>query len=265
MPRFCANLTMLYGEHDFLDRFAAAASGRLRGRRVPVPLRLPEGGAWPRRCSATVWSRCCTTCRPATGTRASAASPAARAARASSRTASAGRSSTPPRWAASRSTAWPASRPRVRDRSESRRTLVENLRFAAPELDEGRDPAAARAGQHPRHPGLLPEPRRPGRGDHRGGRLGQPLPPVRFLPSRRCMEGELVPTFQRLKDRIAHVQIADNPGPQRAGHGRDQLPVPLRARSTGRATPAGSAASTSPAAETSDGLGLVRAAIAAAA
>jgi hydroxypyruvate isomerase len=24
MPKFCANLTMLYGEHDFLDRFAAA-------------------------------------------------------------------------------------------------------------------------------------------------------------------------------------------------------------------------------------------------
>ena len=25
MPKFCANLTMLYGEHHFLDRFGAAA------------------------------------------------------------------------------------------------------------------------------------------------------------------------------------------------------------------------------------------------
>ena len=25
MPKFCANLTMLYGEHQFLDRFRAAA------------------------------------------------------------------------------------------------------------------------------------------------------------------------------------------------------------------------------------------------
>jgi hydroxypyruvate isomerase len=31
MPRFCANLTMLYGEHDFLDRFAAAAKDGFRG------------------------------------------------------------------------------------------------------------------------------------------------------------------------------------------------------------------------------------------
>lgn len=31
MPRFAANLSMLYGEHDFLDRFAAAAKDGFRG------------------------------------------------------------------------------------------------------------------------------------------------------------------------------------------------------------------------------------------
>ena len=31
MPRFCANLTMLYGEHDFLDRFRAAAKDGFAG------------------------------------------------------------------------------------------------------------------------------------------------------------------------------------------------------------------------------------------
>src|SRR3546814_4640167 len=31
MPRFAANLSMLYGEHDFLDRFAAAAKDSFRG------------------------------------------------------------------------------------------------------------------------------------------------------------------------------------------------------------------------------------------
>ena len=40
MPKFCANLTMLYNEHGFLDRFAAAAGGRLYRRRVHVPLRF---------------------------------------------------------------------------------------------------------------------------------------------------------------------------------------------------------------------------------
>ncbi len=28
----------------------------------------------------------------------------------------------------------------------------------------------------------------------------------------QVMQGDLIPTFARLKDRIAHVQIADNPG-----------------------------------------------------
>ncbi|MEQ9607956.1 MAG: hydroxypyruvate isomerase [Kiloniellaceae bacterium] len=31
MPKFAANLSMLYGEHDFLDRFAAAAKDGFRG------------------------------------------------------------------------------------------------------------------------------------------------------------------------------------------------------------------------------------------
>ncbi len=31
MPRFCANLTLLYTEHDFLDRFEAAARSGFRG------------------------------------------------------------------------------------------------------------------------------------------------------------------------------------------------------------------------------------------
>src|SRR5438132_2783452 len=31
MPKFAANLTMLFGEHDFLDRFGAAARAGFRG------------------------------------------------------------------------------------------------------------------------------------------------------------------------------------------------------------------------------------------
>jgi hypothetical protein len=43
MPRFAANLTMLFTEHPFLDRFERAAKRRLQGGRVPVSLRLPSG------------------------------------------------------------------------------------------------------------------------------------------------------------------------------------------------------------------------------
>jgi len=31
LPKFCANLTMLYNEHDFMDRFAAAAGSGFKG------------------------------------------------------------------------------------------------------------------------------------------------------------------------------------------------------------------------------------------
>src|SRR5580765_7709295 len=37
MPKFCANLTMLYNEHGFLDRFAAARAGGFGGVEYMFP------------------------------------------------------------------------------------------------------------------------------------------------------------------------------------------------------------------------------------
>ena len=31
MPKFCANLTLLYNEHDFLERFGAASRAGFKG------------------------------------------------------------------------------------------------------------------------------------------------------------------------------------------------------------------------------------------
>ena len=40
VPKFAANLSMMFNEVDFLDRFDAAA-GRVQGRRVPFPYDYP--------------------------------------------------------------------------------------------------------------------------------------------------------------------------------------------------------------------------------
>ena len=54
----------------------------------------------------------------------------------------------------------------------------------------------------------------------------------------QIMEGDLVPTFRRLKDRIAHVQIADNPGRNEPGTGEINYPFVFAALD-GPATTAG--------------------------
>lgn len=43
----------------------------------------------------------------------------------------------------------------------------------------------------------------------------------------QVMQGDLVPTYERLKDRIAHVQIADNPGRNEPGTGEINYPFVL--------------------------------------
>jgi len=45
----------------------------------------------------------------------------------------------------------------------------------------------------------------------------------------QVMQGDLVPTFERLKDRIAHVQIADNPGRHEPGTGEINYDFVLKA------------------------------------
>jgi hydroxypyruvate isomerase len=42
MPKFCANLTLLYNEHPFLERFAAAAKAGFRGVEYLFPYDFPK-------------------------------------------------------------------------------------------------------------------------------------------------------------------------------------------------------------------------------
>jgi len=43
MPKFCANLTMLFNEHEFLERFAAAARAGFKGVEYLFPYPYPKG------------------------------------------------------------------------------------------------------------------------------------------------------------------------------------------------------------------------------
>lgn len=42
MPKFCANLSMLFGEHDFIGRFAAAAKAGFKGVEYVGPYAFPK-------------------------------------------------------------------------------------------------------------------------------------------------------------------------------------------------------------------------------
>lgn len=72
MPRFAANLSMLYPELDFLDRFEAAAKDGFQA--VEYLFLIPTSGAsWRPGCRPTACSRYSSTARPAIGRLASVA------------------------------------------------------------------------------------------------------------------------------------------------------------------------------------------------
>jgi hydroxypyruvate isomerase len=55
--------------------------------------------------------------------------------------------------------------------------------------------------------------------------LGSPNAFLQFdFYHQQRMDGELLATYRRLKDRIAHVQIADNPGRHEPGTGEVNYP-----------------------------------------
>ncbi len=101
MPRFAANLSMLYPELDFLDRFEAAAKDGFRAVEFLFPYAWPAAEL-PSACAATACSRCCSTRRRATGTAVSAAWPAWPGGSRNSAREYPGRWNTPRRWSAPR-------------------------------------------------------------------------------------------------------------------------------------------------------------------
>jgi hydroxypyruvate isomerase len=222
MPRFCANLTMLYNEHGFLDRFAAARADGFRGVEYMFPYDFPKdvlAEALERHGLVQVlhnlpagdW---------AGGERGIACLPD----RVGEFQDGVGR-------AIEYATALGCTQlnclvglmPSESDADRVQTALVENLRFAARRLAE----AGIR---------LLVEP--VNSRDVLGFHLDSVDKTVAVLDEvgsdnlflqydlyhQQRMSGELLATFRRLKERIAHIQVADNPGRNEPGTGEINYP-----------------------------------------
>ena len=222
MPNFAANLTMLYNEHDFIDRFAAAAADgfaaveylfpyaykkellaeQLKEHRLTQALHNMPAGDW------------------AAGERGIACHPdrvdefREGVARGIEYATALG---------CRQLNCLAGKAPDGVPEAELRQTFVGNLRHAAAEL--------AKAGIR-----LLAEP--VNNRDIPGFYLNRSAQAISIMDEvgsdnlylqydfyhTQIMEGDLTTTFRRLKDRIAHVQIADNPGRNEPGTGEINYP-----------------------------------------
>lgn len=99
MPRFAANLSMMFTELPFLDRFDAAAKAGFRAVEFLFPYDFPAAEI-AARLKAAGLQQVLFNAPPATGRRASAARPPCPAGRRNSAKVFAARWTTPPRWPA---------------------------------------------------------------------------------------------------------------------------------------------------------------------
>lgn len=222
MPRFCANLTMLYDEVDFLDRFAAAArdgfagveylfpygyaeaelAGRLRRHGLVQVLHNLPAGDWAKgeRGIACLQDRA-DEFRDGVGR----AIAYAQALDCRQVNCLAGIS------------------PQDVPAAQAHRTLVENLRFAADELHK----AGIRLLIEPINPFDIPGffLRTPDQAARIIAEVGSDNLFIQYdFYHQQRTGGELAQTFRQHRDRIAHVQIADNPGRHEPGSGEINYP-----------------------------------------
>lgn len=222
MPRFCANLTMLYVEHGFLDRFAAARADGFEAVEYMFPYAFPKeqlAEALARHGLLQVLHNL-----PAGNWEAGERGIACHPGRVGEFQDGVGRAIS---YAAAlccpQVNCLVGIPPAGADPGHVRRTVVDNLAFAARELE--------RAGIK-----LLVEP--VNILDIPGFWLSHPDQAVSVMDEagsgnlflqydlyhQQRTAGELLATYRRLKDRVAHIQVADNPGRGEPGTGEINYP-----------------------------------------
>jgi hydroxypyruvate isomerase len=222
MPKFAANLTMLYSEHDFLDRFAAAAADGFAGVEYlfPYPYAKEELAARLKEHDLVQALHNLPAGDWAAGERGIACLPG----REDEFHASVERG-------IEYATALGCKRvnclagipPKDAPAGEVRRTFVENLRYAAPLFAKAGIGLVAEAINTRDIPGFYLC--RSAQAIEIMDEVGSDNLSLQYdFYHTQIMEGDLVPTFRRLKDRIGHVQIADNPGRNEPGTGEINYP-----------------------------------------
>ncbi len=217
MPKFCANLSMLYGEHAFLDRFDAAAADGFGGVEFLFPYAVPAGEIAARlkrnglvqvlhNLPAGNWDA---------GERGIACDPD----RADEFHAGVAQ-------AIDYATALGCPQvnclvgipPAGADPARIRRTLVANLGRAARELGKARIRLLIEPVNGHDIPGFWLQ-----RVEDAATLIEETGSDNIFIQydiyHQQRSAGELVATFRRFRDRIAHVQVADNPGRGEPGTG----------------------------------------------
>ncbi len=222
MPKFCANLSMLYTEHDFIDRFEAAAGSGFAGIEYLFPYdfdkdRLADQLATHgltqvlHNLPAGDWSA---------GERGIACLPD----RAGEFQDGVGRAIDYAKALDCRQINCLAGiRPDHVDAEIASATLVDNLRFAAGKLAD----AGIKLLLEPINTRDIPGFFVTGTGQALDifDRVGSDNLYLQYdFYHMQIMQGDLAPTFARLQDRIAHVQIADNPGRHEPGTGEIHYP-----------------------------------------
>ena len=217
MPRFAANLTMLFGELPFLDRFAAAASAGFRGVEYMFPYdHEPEALADRLRAHglqqvlhnlpAGDW---------AAGDRGIACHPG----RVGEFQDSVGRALIySAALSCSRLNCMAGKRPEGISVDQAQETLVKNLRFAAAELKKNGSTLLLEAINTRDMPGFFVSTTRHALSVLDEVGADNLLYQYDIYHMQR-MEGDLAETLQTNLPRIGHVQLADNPGRNEPGTG----------------------------------------------